>query len=193
MSKVGHLIENYIYFYHLDKFCVIPQYPEQLGETNNVNFEQTNILGRSAPIFTYSHSGPRHLTINLHLHRDMMQDRNLTPNSFGVEDGDDIIQALIDCLECSCLPKYTDATKMIDPPIVAIRFGKNFFIKGVVVGGVQKTHSGPIIDDKYAECAISFTVGEYDPYDAISVSESGAYRGLDSNLANKLSGGGRLL
>jgi hypothetical protein len=37
------------------------------------------------------------------------------------------------------LPKYDYGNKMINPPMVAVRFGNEFFIKGVVQGGVTVT------------------------------------------------------
>lgn len=66
------LIENYIYLYHTNQFILLPTYPEQISDSLGVNFNSTSLLARSAPIFSYSNSGPRSLRISLHLHRDMM-------------------------------------------------------------------------------------------------------------------------
>ncbi|MBO7078476.1 MAG: hypothetical protein J6W64_01540 [Bacilli bacterium] len=41
------------------------------------NFVPTNALGRTAPVYTYSNSGPRSVQIDLQLHRDMMDDVNM--------------------------------------------------------------------------------------------------------------------
>ena len=197
------LIDNYIYFYHLDKFCVIPQYPVQITDSNSASFEQTNILGRSSPLYSYSHSGPRTVSFNLLLHRDMLADVAITKNNFGLEPGKqyEIVEELINTLQASVLPKYEDAPKMTNPPIVAVRFGDNVYIKGVITGGVGTTYSGPIIeygddDNKkalYSLVNVSLTISEYDPYDAEQIKTLGSYRGLDTTVQNKLNGGKVLL
>ena len=75
------LVENYIYIYHIgyDKetnevgqFVILPTWPESLTDQMNSAFAQSTPLSRSAPIFSYSNSGPRTLTINLKFHREMM-------------------------------------------------------------------------------------------------------------------------
>ena len=76
MVDSPRIIPNYIYFYHLDKFCVLPLYPESISDRMATSFQDTNALSRSAPVFTFSHSGPREVSINLKLHRDMMNDLN---------------------------------------------------------------------------------------------------------------------
>ena len=46
-------------------------------------FGETSALGRSAPVFTYSKSGPRTVQVELKFHRDMMDDIN-----YGVSNAD---------------------------------------------------------------------------------------------------------
>ena len=59
---------------------------------------------------------------------------------------------------------------MVNPPLVAIRFGNEFFIKGVVNGGITTTGKLPLLQNgKYANVDIGFTISEVDPYDAESV------------------------
>ena len=64
------------YFYHLEKFCVLPMYPDDINDNMDTSFSSTNALARSAPVFSYQHSGPRSITIDLKLHRDIMDGLN---------------------------------------------------------------------------------------------------------------------
>ena len=75
-SRPFKLIENYIYLYHTKTFIVIPVYPESISDTMGATFNQSTPLTRSAPIFSYSHSGPRTVRLDFTLHRDMMQEVN---------------------------------------------------------------------------------------------------------------------
>ena len=184
------LIENYIYFYNIDKYCVLPQYPETLSDSMAANFNPSTILGRSAPIYTYTGSGPRSIQFNFTLHRDLMTDINLAENSLGIDENTDVIEELIKTIEAAALPKYVNASKAVNPPIVAVRIGDEIYIKGVVQGSVSKTFSGPIIDNKYAICQLQFTVNEIDPYDAEVVKTIGGSRGLDAGVeGGSLAGG----
>lgn len=181
------LIENYIYIYHIDQFVVIPVWPESISDSMHSTFASSTPLSRSAPIFSYSNSGPRSLTINLKLQRDMMYDTNYKRSNLKIELGDDYIDTLIKQLQACALPNYKDASKMVDPPLVAVRFGNEIFIKGVVNNGVTVTYSGPILtNNKYSIVDISFQVFETSPYDANSVAQSGSFRGLDKTLEKRL-------
>lgn len=181
------LIENYMYLYHTDQFILLPTYPESISDTLSANFNQANPLARSAPIFSYSNSGPRSLRISLHLHRDMMWDLNYGVSNLNLDIGEDYIDTLLKQIQAIALPKYAASTKMVDPPMVAIRFGNEIYIKGVVVGGVTIDYSGPIgRDNKYKEVNISFNVDEVDPYDASSVQIGGSFRGLSRTLERRL-------
>ena len=51
--------DNYIYFYHLDQFIMLPLYADSVQDTMAVNFETSTPLSRSAPIYSYRNSGPR--------------------------------------------------------------------------------------------------------------------------------------
>lgn len=182
-----NLIDNYIYIYHIDQFVIIPVWPESIQDSLGSTFASQTPLSRSAPIFSYSNSGPRRMQINLKLHRDMMQMVNYNKSNLKVELGDDYIDTIIKCMQACALPNYRDASKMVDPPMVAVRFGNDIFIKGVINGGVTVTYSGPILDNnKYALVDIGFEVTEIDPYDANSVLQYGSFRGLDKTLENRL-------
>jgi hypothetical protein len=66
--------------------------------------------------------------------------------------------------------------------MVAVRFGTDIFIKGVVKGQVSVRYSKPLVqvgdEEKYVKADINFNVYEVDPYDAETVAEKGSFRGL---------------
>ena len=85
-------------------------------------------------------------------------------------EGDDYVDTIIKNLQAIALPSYKNAVKLVNPPQVAVRFGNEIFIKGIVNGGVTVTYSLPILsDNKYAIVEVQFTVTEIDPYDAETV------------------------
>lgn len=184
------LIDNYIYLYHLDKFLLLPTYPEQISDSNSASYSTNNPLSRSAPIFAYSYSGPRTVQINLTLHRDLMTQLNYSTSNVNlneVELGDDYVDFLAKAIQTIVIPKYSSTSKMVNPPMVALRFGNEIYVKGVVTGGVTVTYRGPILNDnKYAIVDISFTVSEVDPYDAESIMTQGSFRGLSRTLERRI-------
>ncbi len=177
------LIENYIYLYHTQEFLVLPVFNQTINDTTQVKFESSTPMSRSAPIYSYSSSGPRSLQVDLKLHRDMFIQMNQTLSNIVTTVEDDYVDILIKRIQAAALPVYKSAQKLVDPPLVAVRFGNDIFIKGIVQGGVSVTYELPIMDDnKYANVGISFTVEEVDPYDAMQVREIGSFRGFDSSL-----------
>ena len=189
------LIENYIYIYQLGVYCIIPSYPDQIQDQLGSTFASENTLARTAPIYSYSYSGPRSMQIVLSLHRDLMNAFNYDNTKFIDQVnqmlGNDYIDTLIRYLQAMALPKYSavdlsdTVNKMVNPPLVAVRFGNEVFIKGIVDGNVSVTYSGPISKDgKYQQVEISFTVSETEPQDADQLAKWGSFRGL-SNLLSK--------
>ena len=191
------LLENYIYIYQLGVYCILPTYPEQIQGSLGSTFSTENILSSTAPVYTYSYSGPRSMTISLSLHRDMMNAFNFDNTKFidHVNEmlGNDYIDTLVRYLQAMALPKYSAINasdtynKMVNPPLVAVRFGNSVFIKGIVSGDVQVTYSGPISKDgKYQEVSVSFTINETEPQDADQLSNWGSFRGLSNLLSTGL-------
>ena len=186
------LIENYIYIYQLDKYVILPTYPDNVTDSLGSTFATTNILARTAPIYSYSYSGPRTLTIQLMLHRDLMYEVNRTNTKFLDADEltDDYVDTLIRYLQAMSLPSYSAnsiSSKMVNPPQIALRIGNSVFIKGVINSPVTVTYSGPISRDrKYQEANISFSVVEVDPQDAESVAKWGSFRGLEAVLTRNM-------
>lgn len=188
-NKVFNMIDNYIYLYHTDTLIAIPTFPESISDSMSVSFSPATMLSRSAPIQSYTGSGPRSFGVVLKLHRDMMNEVNVEASNLKVDNlaEDDYVDILINQLQGSVLPRYASAEKMVDPPIIAVRFGEDIFCKGVVTGALQTTFSGPILrTNKYAEVEVSFTINEIDPYDADAAMSQGTFRGLNSDLERRI-------
>lgn len=191
VSKIFNMIDNYVYLYHTDTFIILPVYPETITDTLGVSFASTTPLARSAPIYSYQNSGPRSIQVTLNLHRDMMTQINWKKSNANVAMGDDYVDTLVKQIQAAALPKYSASSKMVNPPIVAVRFGSDIFCKGVVTGAVSLTYQTPIItdtngNDKYSQVGISFSINEVDPYDADTVMVAGSYRGLSTTLERNL-------
>jgi len=92
-------------------------------------------------------------------------------------------EQFIHALQAIAVPKYNLSNKAIEPPLVAIRLGREVFIKGVVSGGVRVTYGKPIlVNEKYATMKIDFTISEVDPYDSTTIFKNGSFRGLTATL-----------
>ena len=183
------MIDNYIYLYHTKTLIALPLYPESLSDSTSVEFSATSPLSRSAPIYSYVKSGPRAVQITLPLHRDMMNAVNVKASTLNVPDlaETDYVDIMINQLQSIALPRYAATEKMVDPPLIAVRFGQELFIKGVVTGEVSTQYETPILTtDKYARVTVSFTVNEVDPYDAVGVAKFGSFRGLSQDLERNI-------
>lgn len=182
--------DNYLYISHLDedyKYWRLPVVPDTVSDTMSSTFAENSALGRSAPVYTYSRSGPRTVQIQLAFHRDMMDDVNMqragTNAKLGY--GEDYLDNLIHALQAVVVPKYNLNNKAIEPPLVAVRLGNEIFIKGVVTQSIGITYKKPIFSNgKYAQVELSLTISEVDPYDASSVFKNGSFRGVVSTLKN---------
>lgn len=182
------LIQNYIYLYHTKEYLILPGYPEQIQDNMAVRYNSTTPLSRTAPIYSYSNSGPRTMNISLNLHRDMMYHLNYSNSSIQLADdinlGLDYVDVLIKRIQSMALPRYDSASMLVDPPIVALRLGNEIYCKGVVTNSVYVTYGLPILESgKYARAQIGFSIAEIDPYDAETVALQGSFRtGLNTTL-----------
>ena len=180
------LPDNYIYISHLDedmRFWRLPSCPETISDSMGSTFGETTALGRTAPVYTYSRSGPRQVQINLALHRDMMDDVNAGISNAKLRDGEDYVDNLIRALQSISVPKYNLSNKAIEPPLVALSSSNEVFIKGVVNGSIGLVYKMPILSNgKYAEVTLSLTVSEVDPYDSTTVFANGSFRGVVQTL-----------
>ena len=179
------LPDCYLYISHLDEdyqYWLLPGYPEEVADNMDSSFGSSSALGRSAPVYTYSSSGPRTIQISLEFHRDMFEEMNEHCGK-KFTDGDDMAESFIKAIQAIAVPKYMLSSKAIEPPLVAVRLGREVFIKGIVSGGVHVTYKKPIlVNEKYAVVSISFTISEVDPYDATTVFKNGSFRGLTATL-----------
>ena len=194
LVQIYQPITNYIYLYHVDKLIKLPNFPENLQDTSQAQFSSNSPLGRSAPIWSYSSSGPRSVGFQFELHREMLDQ----VNGESVGESMDTVDNLVKWIQAAVLPTYASSSKMVDPPLVACRVGNEVYIKGIIQGSVTVSYSGPILyNDKYALCTIGFTVTEVDPYDAYTVMDIGSYRyseiplntSLDQNVYSPRYGG----
>ena len=180
------LPENYLYISHLDEdfqFWRLPSCPETISDTMSSTFGESSALGRSAPVYTYSKSGPRSVTVELKFHRDMMDDVNLGVSNVPLREGEDYVDALVRALQAIVVPKYNLSNKAVEPPIVAMRLSNEVFIKGIVNGSIGLTYKLPLLTNgRYASVTLSMTITEVDPYDATTVFQNGSFRGVVKSL-----------
>ena len=188
-SGISSLIENYVYLHHTDTLILIPTWPESITDTMTANYSETSVLARSAPIYSFVNSGPRSFTISIQLHRDMLNSVNTNNTNLKIPnlDSEEYIDILIAQLQASALPRYAASQKMVNPPLVSVRFGDDIFCKGVVNGSVSVTYGGPILrSNKYALATVEFSMSEVDPYDADTVMQVGGFRGLSTDLERRI-------
>jgi hypothetical protein len=146
-------------------------------------FTPTSALGRTAPVYTFSNSGPRQVQIEIPLHRDIMDEVNTGISNSELGEGEDYVDNLLRALQAIAVPKYNLTNKAVEPPLVAIRISNEIFIKGVVTSGIAITYEKPILrNGKYASIKLSITVAEVDPYDATTVFQNGGFRGVVQSL-----------
>lgn len=200
VSIIDRLLPDcYLYISHLDEkyqYWRLPGYPDGVTDDMSSNFGSASALGRSAPVYAFSNSGPRSVSISLEFHRDMFEELNpmaefdapnLSSKYLSTDkrfvNGDDAAENFIHALQAISVPKYTLTNKAIEPPLVAIRLGREIFIKGIVNGSVSVTYNKPILsNEKYAIIGIKFTVTEVDPYDATTIFKNGSFRGMVATL-----------
>lgn len=182
-------IPNYLYLHHTGEMLWLPEYPDSVQDKMNSTFQQTNALSRTAPVFTYSYSGPRQVQVQIHVHRDMLYDMNYDNGTWITEGDEDPLDALIRKLQSIALPVYNLANREVVPPMVSLQLGNTIFVKGVVLGGVSIEWQKPILDnDTYAQCNLNFEIYEVDPYDATSVGQLGSFRGITSTFKSLIGG-----
>lgn len=180
------LEDNYLYISHLDEgfqFWKLPTWPETVSDNMQSNFASTNALGRTAPVYTYSNSGPRTVRIDIPLHRDLMDDVNTGISNSQLGEGEDYVDNLLRALRSIAVPKYNLQNKAVEPPMVALRLGNEIFIKGIVTGSIGCEFEKPILsNNKYAVVKVALEITEVDPYDATTVFKNGGFRGVVQSL-----------
>lgn len=198
-THIYNNIENYIFLHHVYNkdntkgvLLLMPQFSsDSITDTSSVHWNSTTPLARSAPIFSYSDSGPRALRFAFKLHRDMMSQINYGTSNMAVGVDDDYVDLLIKYLQAAALPNYNATNKLVDPPLITVKMSDDIYIKGIVSSSVGITYNTPIIWDKtktksiYSNVDIGFDVTEVTPYDATTIMDIGSYRisgDLSSNV-----------
>ena len=174
--------ENYLYISHLDeelRYWKLPCVPDTITDNMGANWTPNSALGRSAPVFTYSNSGPRVVHFEFHMHRDMMNDVNMSWSNSKLGYGEDYVDNLLHALQACVVPRYNLTNKAIEPPLVALRVTSEIFVKGVLNGAPTVTYGKPIFaNGKFAQVDLSIDISEVDPYDAPTIYTNGSFRGM---------------
>ena len=187
-------IDNYIWISTLGDeglYFVIPTWPEQIQDNMRSTFNSENALSRSAPVWSYENSGPRSIRIRLDLHREMLDIVNINNDTIQKykdtlkENSFDTMDTLIKAINSISVPKYTLSAKAVQPPVVAMKFGSEIYIKGIVNGTIDVNYQLPLIEyedgkTRYAQVQIGFEVTEIDPYDALTLFQIGSFRNIVS-------------
>lgn len=177
------LKECYLYIFYDSpedgEYVLIPSWPDQIQDVMQSTFTSTNALSRSAPVYSYSNSGPRTVDVSVELRRDMFDQINFIGSNITPNLGEDYVDTVIKKLQSIAVPKYNASSKAVQPPMVAVRFGNEVFIKGIVNGPIRVSYEKPITSNgKYFTVNIGFTVYETDPYDADTIAAQGSFRGI---------------
>lgn len=180
------MIDNYIYLYHTDTYIVLPTFSDSVSDRIDISYSPETPLGRSAPIYSYQHSGPRSIQITLNLHREMFNEINMGVSNIDISKSknsnyQDYLDYLIFNLQSAAYPRYNNSKKVVTPPVVALKMGKDIFIKGVISGGVNVDYSTPILkNERYAVATIALSINEVDPFSADTAALMGGYRVIGS-------------
>lgn len=171
------LIENYIYMYHTGVYVILPTFPTTMQDSMLTTYAQTTLLGRSAPIYSFSNSGPRSINFEFKLHRDLMLQINKKNSTVVTSVGEDYVDIMMKEIQSAAVPNYDASERMVDPPLVAVRIGNDVYIKGVISSAVSITYDLPMLrDGRYATISINFGVSEVTPYDAEIIRRMGSFR-----------------
>lgn len=173
--------ENFVHLHHINKTLTLPVDPDAISDNMGASFAESSPLSRSAPIYSYQHSGPRSVQVTFTFHRDLVREFN--PEL--VKNGQDPVDLLVENLDALVLPDYDEANKIVNPPLVSLKIRDEIYIKGIVSGSVGITYNLPLLNYgsaeapsyKYAMITVSFGVTEITPFSAsILPAVGGKYR-----------------
>jgi len=89
---------------------------------------------------------------------------------------DDYVDYMVNMLYGSVIPNYSSSAKLVDPPLVALRFENQTYIKGIVTNFSANYNGAILRDGKFSMITIDITVTEINPYDAITAMGVGSFR-----------------
>lgn len=126
-----------------------PVYPETVEDGSAASYSQMpDMLYQYEPWSVYSSSGPRNVTYEFHMHRDMWTGNH--------QDG--MCNNLIRFCQAQCYAKYQGAA--VDTSLVTLYVKGNNVITGIMQNA-KVSWSGPIgLDGWYLECTLSITIQE---------------------------------
>lgn len=174
------MVESYIYIYHINKKFNLPVVPDSFSNSLPINFSPTTIPMSSAPLQTFSSAGPRSLMVTLKLNRALFEMDNADEE--GQEERSEQMEQLINALSALSLPTYSNSTKLVVPPSILYRAGKEICISGIVSGNVTISTSGAWVHEKLSNVDISFTITEVLPFSAEYTAKNGMYRSISTEL-----------
>lgn len=188
------IIDNYLWISNLGEnglYFILPTWPNSIQDQMQNSYNPTNSLSRSAPMYSYQYSGPRTISFNLELHREMLDLVNITNDTIIKykntlkEDSYDTVDTLLKAVSSLSAPKYTLSTRAVEPPTVAVKIGTEVYIKGIVNNSINIEYRKPLIKyedgkTRYAVCSINFVVTEVDPYDSATLYRTGSFRNITS-------------
>lgn len=164
--------DNYIIAHHitvnqgtlvLPKSYRIPGYPQQVSDSMSATYQNVEILARSAPIYSWARSGPRTLTFQLSVHKDM----DWEGSGYDLTKVGDISE-LMEEYQALTLPNYEDAYR-VEAPKLTIRIGNSIRITGIPQE-ISFTAALPLDPyGSYMAGTFSFTINEINPYEAKEV------------------------
>lgn len=161
--------DNYIYSHHTKQIYRLPMYPEAVNDAISAIYQTTTILARSAPIQSWTSSGPRSVRFSLLLHRDLDYE-GLTEAQIEMGQTVGDINRLFEEYQSLSLPNYS-SPMLVEPPMITVRLGKNIRITGIP--DISLVNKLPINSDGiYQVGEFSFEIREIDPYDAVKVYSS---------------------
>lgn len=119
-----------------------PCYPESYSDSHQASVTPQTPLGRSEPFQIYQNSGPRSVSVNFRMDREM---NHWTP-----------IGSIVAAVQACCYPIGTTLTII---PRVTLVIGNNCSITGLITN-VSTNWSDTIIEDRYMITSLDFSVTE---------------------------------
>lgn len=142
----------------------LPVFPDEVTDSNGVNFSPTNILGRSVSYQTYS-SSSRDVNFSLELHEEIV------PQSYPSYD---YVRNLVAFIQSAEYPEY--ASGQVNPYEIEFVIGTHIKIRGILKN-CGATWKKPLIDGKLVHCVLNISVTETTgPYSSSEIRNVGAYR-----------------
>lgn len=131
----------------------VPVYPEQVEDGVGADYAQMpDLIYQYEPWLVYQSSGPRTVTYDFHMHRDMWTG----------DHSDGKCNELIRTCEAQCYAKYQGSS--VQTPIVSLYIAGKELITGIMLS-TKTSWSGPILNDGwYAEVTLSISITEVSRY-----------------------------